>query len=119
MLVETFAPAHGWTALQAMNSLTIGGGEGNRDEDLPETFTLAGTHLKRARSARDRRDFPWATISHKPTGSARERQKNFIAWGGYGGVRVFERIFTFPPVAIDAGLNTIPFGGSEDRRAET
>ena len=89
--------------MQPQAGISIGGGTGNSDEEVPSSFTLNGEQLKR--SQRDR-DFPWATkVSTR-------RPKDWIAWGGYGGVRVFEDIITFEPVVIDGIATTINFGGS-------
>ena len=110
ILVEGFAPAHGWTSLQPQNGISVGGGTGNRDTDLPESFTLGalGKTYRLERSTRDRK-FKYAVKT------ANKRPKDWVSWGGYGGVRMFEDIITFEPIAIDAGASTIDFGGSTSR----
>ncbi|MDA0812554.1 MAG: Verru_Chthon cassette protein A [Verrucomicrobia bacterium] len=104
ILVEAFAPAHGFTYLQPLNGISIGSGDGNADFDLPQTFTLNGKTLKRGRV--NDKEYPWATKT-----SVR-RPKDWIAWGGYGGVRLFERMITFEPVVVAADSEGIEFGGA-------
>lgn len=106
ILVEGFAPAQGWTSLQPMCGISIGGGVGNRDDDLPKTFTLGGTLLERTKRSRD---YAWATRT------SNTRPEHWIAWGGYGGVRMFENIISFEPVKIATTEKFITFGGSTAR----
>ncbi|MDA0814058.1 MAG: Verru_Chthon cassette protein A [Verrucomicrobia bacterium] len=107
VLVEGFAPAHGWTSLQPQNTITIGGGVGNTDADLPKIFTLAGFQLKRGKA--EGQEFSKAATS------TTKRPKDWIAWGGYGGVRMFKTIMSFEPVVIQNSEKTLKFGGSTDR----
>ena len=105
ILVEGFAPAHGLTSLQPQNGIAVAGGVGNDNAELPASFTLNGESLRRSRSSRE---YPWATKASS------RRPKDWIAWGGYGGVRMFERVITFEPVVVDADLTSIEFGGSTE-----
>ena len=107
VLVEGFAPAHGWTSLQPQNTITIGGGVGNADSELPETFTLGGFRLKRGKA--EGQEFSKAATTTP------KRPQDWIAWGGYGGVRMFKTIMSFEPVVIPNSQRDIAFGGSIDR----
>ena len=104
ILFEGFAPAQGWTSLRPYNTVMVSGGTGSRGEALPESFTLGGWPLSTGRPAG--REYPRAiqTSNRLPN--------EWIAWGGYGGVRLFEKIITFEPVVTDTRDTHIDFGGS-------
>ena len=74
ILVEGFAPAHGFTSLIPRNGIAIGSGVGNDFPDLPDSFTLDFASIKRGRPGN--KEYPWAT---KTTA---QRPKDWIAWGG-------------------------------------
>ncbi|MGK0188208.1 MAG: hypothetical protein ACI9R3_004000 [Verrucomicrobiales bacterium] len=105
-LLETFAPAQGWTSLQPEMSASFGGGSGNTNERPPASLTLNGEPLKWA--AGSRRNDAANFIQ-----SATARPKDWIAWGGSGGVRMFDDVLSFEPVVIDGEANTLQFSGTE------
>ncbi|MEZ5330180.1 MAG: Verru_Chthon cassette protein A [Verrucomicrobiales bacterium] len=116
VLVESFAPAHGWTSLQPQNTIVIGGGVGNSEQDVPDSFTLGGYQLKRGRGEGDRSGFTKAATTDPSSRVApKDRPQDWIAWGGYGGVRLFKSIINFEPVVIPNTERTIEFGGSTER----
>ena len=124
LLVEGFAPAHGWTSLQPQNTIAIDGGTGNTGKLIPDSFALGGHSLNNYRLNRDglesdqNNEFPKMSTTDSPTHRApKGRPKDWIAWGGYGGVRMFKTIICFEPVVVSIDLKQIPFGGSSDRRA--
>jgi uncharacterized protein (TIGR02600 family) len=106
ILAEGFAPAHGWTSLQPQNGIAIDGGSANALGKLPATFQLNGQPLE---VRRNNRDYPWAAKS------ANRRPKDWVAWGGYGGVRLFDQMITFEPVVVNSSVERIDFGGSTAR----
>lgn len=105
-LLETFAPSHGWTSLQPKMAASFGGGSGNSNARPPESLTLNGEPLR------------WATGSRRSDAanfvqSSATRPKDWIAWGGSGGVRMFDDVLSFEPVVIKADAETLYFSGSE------
>lgn len=106
IIVEGFAPAHGLTYLQPMAGISVGSGIGNDDNGLPESFSLNGQPLTRGRAGDS--EYPWATKSNGRTSN------HWIGWGGYGGVRLFEKMITFEPVVIDSDADGIQFGGASN-----
>ncbi|MGK0187654.1 MAG: hypothetical protein ACI9R3_003442 [Verrucomicrobiales bacterium] len=105
-LVEGFAPAHGWTSLQPLGGISLGSGTGNRDDDIPASITLGGVPLERVK--RDR-EIAWATKYSS------RRPEHWIAWGGYGGVRMFDNFISFEPIKSSTTQKEITFSGSEGR----
>lgn len=108
-ILEAFAPGHGWTSLQPQMSARFGGGKGNLDARPPASLTLNGQKLEWHEGSRTlRRDNP------RHIGAARKRPENWIAWGGYGGVRIFENMLTFKPVVVAADAASLDFSGTTD-----
>ena len=124
LLVECFAPAHGWTPLQPSNTILLSGGTGSRDSDVPDTFTFGGYKLERGGGPHT--EYPRAAVTQTPDSAPTthwsligseflRRPENWIAWGGYGGVRLFKNMITFEPVVVPNTEKTIEFGGSTQR----
>jgi uncharacterized protein (TIGR02600 family) len=81
-LLETFAPAQGWTSLQPQLSASFGGGSGNANDPPPLELSLNEIPLRWGTGFR-RHD------AQRFVRTSNVRPKDWIAWGGSGGVRVF------------------------------
>lgn len=105
LLLETFAPAQGWTSLQPQLTASFGGGYGNANDRPPTELKLneqtLGWDVGRGRHAARR----FVQVSE-------DRPKDWIAWGGAGGVRVFENVLSFRPVILDQDQVRLKFSGT-------
>ncbi|MDA0812927.1 MAG: Verru_Chthon cassette protein A, partial [Verrucomicrobia bacterium] len=104
-ILEAFAPAHGWTSLQPKMAASFGGGSQNSNERPPASLSLNGVPLKWAGGSRrgDAANF---------VQSSNARPKDWIAWGGSAGVRVFDDMLSFEPVVINADAKGLEFSGT-------
>ncbi|MCB1094068.1 MAG: Verru_Chthon cassette protein A [Verrucomicrobiae bacterium] len=105
LILEAFAPAQGWTSLQPKMAASFGGGSRNTNDRPPVSLSLNGVPLKWATGARrnDAADF---------IQSSKSRPKDWIAWGGAAGVRVFNDMLSFEPVVIDGEADDLEFSGT-------
>jgi len=105
VLLETFTPGHGWTSHQPKISATISGGKGSRLDPSLKGFRLNGRRLL---IADDDEDFP----SRVSSSVSNEEIPHSIAWGGHGGIRLFDNVLSFRPVVLPATTEKLLFTGS-------